>query len=656
MYGYMGKILRINLTEGKVTEDPLDEKVARRFIGGRGLGASILFDELKPGIDPLGPENKLVIVTGVLVGIPIPGSARFIVTAKSPLTGIWGEAPVGGFFGQELKSAGYDIIVIEGEADAPVYLWIHEGEAEIRDASHLWGKLTRDAQRAIIKEVKDERALVGCIGPAGENLVKFASILFGFNHVAGRTGMGAVMGSKKLKAIAVRGTQKPKYANEEKLIELSLQELANKGEKARKGPYWPDALDKYGSNADFEYWQISGRLPTMNFRRCTFPGYKNLTAETVSATILVRTNTCPYCPIPCNRIVQIHQPYEVDPDYGGPEYETTAALGSFCMNDNLAALAKANELCNKYAMDTISTGNTIAFAMECYEKGLITRKDTEGLDLSWGNPEAVVQLTEKIARRQGVGDLLAEGVRGAARKINHGAREFAMHVKGLEIPMHEGRGKKGHGFSYTISNRGACHLQMESDDLFEETLYPEIGIDETIKADRLYAGPEKVKLVKIVNDLFILYDCLPICRWTVYPCGGKRLGTFASIINAATGWDVTIGELMIVGERVCNLERAFNVREGITRKDDVLPKRLMEEPLPDGPYKGETFPKDVLDKMLDHWYALRGWDKETGIPTNEKLKELGLGYAAKELKSLGLLKKMEKKVHRELTNAENDTN
>jgi aldehyde:ferredoxin oxidoreductase len=637
MFGYAGKILRVSLTDEKASEEPLNESTARKFIGGRGLGVKILFDELKRGIDPLGPDNKIVIATGVLTGIPIPGNARHIVMAKSPLTGIWGESSAGGFFGQELKSAGYDAIIIEGRAAKPVYLWLHDGETEVRDASDLWGKLTRDVQRDIIKEVKDDRAVVACIGPAGENLVKFASVFFDFNHVAGRTGMGAVMGSKKLKAIVIRGKQKLKYSNEQKLIDLSLKELANKGENARRGPYWPDALDKYGSNADFIYWQLSGRLPTQNFRMCTFFGHKNLMAETVSATILIRTNTCPYCPIPCNRIVQVHEPYEVDPDYCGPEYETTAALGSFCMNDNLAALAKANELCNKYAMDTISTGVTIAFAMECYEKGLITMKDTEGLDLSWGNPEAIVQLTEKIARRQGIGDLLAEGVRIAAKKIGRGAEEFAMHIKGQEMPMHEGRGKKGHGLSFAISNRGACHLQMESDDLFEETKYPEIGIDETVKADRLYTGPEKVKLVKIVNDLFILYDCLPICRWTVYPCGGRRLEAFAGIINAATGWDVTIGELMTVGERVCNLERVFNIREGITRKDDLLPKRLMEEPLPDGPYKGEVLSKDVLDKMLDYWYELRGWDNKTGIPTREKLEELGLEHAMRQLEQQGLL-------------------
>lgn len=511
----------------------------------------------------------------------------------------------------------------------------------MKDASHLWGKLTRVAQREILRDVNDNRAAIGCIGPAGENLVKFASILFDFNHLAGRTGMGAVMGSKNLKAVAVRGTQKPKYAHSAKIIELSLKELSNKGETARRGPYWPDALDKYGSNVDFRYWQLSGRLPTQNFRRSMFDGYQNVIAETVSSTILIKTNTCPYCPIQCNRIVRVGHPYDVDPDYGGPEYESTAALSSFCMNDSLAVLAKANELCNKYAMDTISTGVTIAFAMECYEKGLLTSKDTDGLDISWGNGDVMLQLIDKIAKRQGIGNLLAEGVRIASKRIGRGAEDFAMHIKGLEMPMHEGRGKKGHGFSFAISNRGACHLQMESDDLFEETLYPEIGIDKSVKADRLYAGPEKVRLVKVVNDLFILYDCLPICRWTVYPDGGKRLETFVQIINAATGWDVTIDELMNIGERVCNLERAFNVREGITRRDDTLPKRLAEDPLPDGPYKGETIGKQVLEEMLDYWYRLRDWDKDSGIPTRRKLEELDLHHAANDLERLGLLGRTE---------------
>ena len=629
----MGKILRANMTDGKVTEERLDEGVARKFIGGRGLGSKILFDELKPGINPLGPENKLVIATGVVTGIPFPGNSCHSVMAKSPLTGIWGEAHAKGFFGPELKFAGYDAIIVEGKAATPVYLWIHDGEVEIKEASHLWGKFTRETQRTIREEVNDERAQIGCIGPAGENLVRFANVLFGFNHVAGRTGMGAVMGSKNLKAIAVRGTSKVRYAHEEKLAELLVNKLADK--EALKGPYWPDGLYKFGSLADLSYWQETGRLPTMNFRKCLFNGHEAVSAETLAESgYVIRHNTCPYCNVGCNRAVKLSSPYEVDPDYAAPEYESLAALSSFCMIDNLPAALKAIELCNKYCMDTISTGVSIAFAMECYEKGMITSEDAEGLDLSWGNHESMVQLVEKIARRQGIGNLLAEGVKRAAEKIGQDSEEFAMHVKGMELPMHEVRGMKGHGLAYATSNRGGCHLQVETDDLFEEQLCPEIGIDEMAFPrecrDKLYAGPEKVKLNKIVGDLFAVFDSLVVCKWTVYPCGGTKVTTLNDIIAAATGWDITINELMNTGERIFNLCRSFNVREGITRKDDMLPKRFTE-PLPEGPLKGEALPRSLLKKMLDSFYKFRGWHRQTGIPTRRKLEELELKYVADSL-------------------------
>ena len=635
----MGKILRVNLTDGKVTKEQLDENVARKFIGGRGLGVKILFEELKPGIDPLGPETKLVVATGVLTGIPFPGNSCHSVMSKSPLTHIWGEAHAKGFFGPELKFAGYDAIIVEGRADTPVYLWIHDEEAEIKDASHLWGKLTREVQKIIKEDVKDDRAQVGCIGPAGENLVRYANVLFGFNHVAGRTGMGAVMGSKNLKAIALRGTSKIRFAHEEKLVDLLLDKLADK--EALKGPYWPDGLYKFGSLADLSYWQATGRLPTMNFRKCLFTGYEAVSGETLAESgYVIRHNTCPHCNVACNRAVKLKDHYEVDPDYASPEYESLAALSSLCVIDNLAATLKAIELCNKYAMDTISTGVSIAFAMECYEKGLITQEDTEGIDLSWGNHESLVQLVEKIARRQGIGDLLAEGVKRAAEKIGRGSEEFAMHVKGLELPLHEVRGMKGHGLAYATSNRGGCHLQVETDDLFEEQLCPEIGIDEKTLPrqcrDKLYAGPEKARLNKIVGDLFALFDSLVVCKWTVYPCGGTKITTLAEIIAAATGWDITVNELMKTGERIFNLCRAFNVREGITRKDDTLPPRFTE-PLPEGPYAGEAFPAEALGKMLDYYYEFRGWSKETGIPTKEKLEELGLRYVAQELENLAIL-------------------
>jgi aldehyde:ferredoxin oxidoreductase len=379
----------------------------------------------------------------------------------------------------------------------------------------------------------------------------------------------------------------------------------------------------------------------MNFRRSLFPEYEAVSAETLAESgYVVRHNTCPYCNVACNRATKTTQPYEVDPEYATPEYESVAALSSMCMNSNLASVLKAIELCNKYSMDTISTGVIIAFAMECYEKGLISKEDTEGLDLTWGNHQALVQLVEKIARRQGIGDLLAEGVKRAAEKLGRGADEFAMHVKGLELPLHEFRGMKGHALAVATSNRGGCHLQVETDDLFETQLCPEIGIDETTiprnYRDRLYAGPEKVKLNKIVGDLFALFDSFVVCKWTVYPCGGTKITTLNDIVAAATGWDITVGELMKAGERIFNLCRAFNAREGITRKDDALPKRFTEA-LTEGPYKGETISNEVFAEMLSYYYEFRGWDKEMGIPSKEKLEELELGYVAEELESLGKL-------------------
>jgi aldehyde:ferredoxin oxidoreductase len=638
MFGYMGRILRVSLTKGESTEEPLEENVARKYIGGRGFGAYILFNELKPGVDPLGPENKLVVATGVVTGIPCPGNSGLNVMAKSPLTGIWGEATAKGHFGPELKAAGYDALVVEGQAETPVYIWIHDGKIQIKEASHLWETPTRKAQETIKTELRDERAQVGCIGAAGENLVKYANIMFGFNHFAGRTGLGAVMGSKKLKAIAVRGTRRTSYAHEEELVDLLMDKLNSK--EALNGPYWPDGLFKYGSLADLGYWQETGRLPTMNFRKCLFPGYDKLTAETLaSSPYIIRNNTCPHCTVGCNRIAKAHDPYTLDPEYTTPEYESTAALSSLCMNDDLVATLKAIELCNKYGIDTMSTGVTIAFAMECYEKGLLTEEDTDGLDLTWGNQDAMLQLIERIARRQGIGDLLAEGSRKAAEKIGDQAEEFAMHVKGMEFPLHDVRGMKGHGLGIATSNRGACHLQVETDDMFEGQLDADIGIDEAAfpkeYRDRLYTGQEKVKIVKIIGDLFAAFDSLVICKWTTYPCGGYKTRTIADVVATATGWDFTVNELIETGERVFNLCRAFNVREGITRKDDTLPQRFTE-PLPEGPYKGEAFAQDEFEKMLDHFYRLRGWNKKTGIPTRDKLESLELRYVADNLEALGM--------------------
>lgn len=623
----MGKILRVNLTTEKIVENKLEEELVKTFLGGRGLGVKILFDELKAGIDPLKFRNKLIFATGPLTGTPFPGNSRYIVMAKSPLTGIWGEANAAGDFGIKLKNAGYDALIIEGEAEIPVYLWIHDCEAEIRDASRLWSKITGDTSKSIIEEVRKMDASVACIGPGGENLVRYACVISDLMRAAGRCGMGAVMGSKKLKAVAVHGTQKIKIADEEGLRELSRIAVKD----SFKG--WGRDLHDHGTASELEILHHTGRLPTKAFRKCTFEGATKITGETMTETILVGSKPCFGCPISCHRVIEVKEPYVVDSSYGGPEYESCAALGSLCMNDNLVAIAKANELCNKYALDTISTGVSIAFAMECYEKGLLTMEDIDGIDLKWGNHRAMIEIIEKIAKREGIGDLLAEGVRRASEKIGRGSEKFALHVKGLELPMHEVRGKKGLGLSYATSVRGACHLQSFHDDFVEldKDLAPEIGLDSKITPrHRLHTGPEKVKMIKMGEDLHCIYNSLIICEFPVWWTSGIRPKTFVSAFASVTGWDVNSKDLMHIGERILNLCKAFNVREGMTRRDDTLPERLME-PLSEGLYKGEAISRDMLSRMLDYYYEFRGWDKETGIPKKEVLERLGLNYVAKEL-------------------------
>jgi len=631
MFGSTGKMLRVNLTDGKSKEEQRSEEDVRKFFGGRCLGAKILFDELKPGIDPLSPENKLVFATGPITGLPFPGNSRFIVMAKSPLTGILGEALAGGFFGPELKFSGYDALIVEGSPDAPVYLWIHDGETEIRDAGHLWGKTTGETEKSIRSEVRDEKARVACIGPGGENLVKYASVMSDVVDAAGRCGMGAVMGHKKLKAIAVRGRGKIKMADPEKFRELAKKAY----DESWKG--WGKALHEHGTDGFLDGYQATGRLPTKNFRRGTFDGYDKIDGLSITNTILVDRKSCFACRNACKRVVKVSEPYAVDPTYGGPEYETAVALGSFCMNNNLGAIAKANELCNKYGIDTISTGVVVAFAMECYENGLLTKEDLDGLDLAWGNHGAIVQLTEKIAKREGIGNLLADGVKIAVEKIGKGADKYAMHVKGLELPMHEPRGKVGLGLSYATSNRGGCHNQVPHDDYWGEgTLVPEIGLDSTLDVDRFYTGPEKAKLVMLGENCRSILNSLVVCYFTspTFSSTGGGAGitvdTMLGLVSSITGWDTTPRELMTVGERAWNLCRAFNVREGITRRDDTLPERLME-PLPDGPCKDKSIPRNVLEKMLDYYYEARGWNKATGIPTRKKLEDLSLKYVADKL-------------------------
>jgi len=635
MFSYAGNILRVDLTKQRLRMEPIPKKDLRKYLGGRGLAAKILFDELKPGIDPLSPENKLIFATGPLTGLTFPASAKYGVIAKSPLTGAWGEAYAGGFFGPELKHAGYDMVIFEGRAESPVFLWIHEGEAEIRDARYLWGKVTGEVQTAIRREVKDEHALVASIGPAGENLVRYATVMSDIIHALGRCGMGAVMGSKKLKAVAVRGSKKIRLYDEDafkKHAKKAYKDLSD----FRLTRGWGIPFT-HGSSGNLAALNESGRLPTQNFRRATFEGAQKITGETMTKEILIGRESCYACGHGCKRVTQAKEPYDVDPSYGGPEYESMAALGSFCMNDNLVSIAKANELCNKYGLDTISTGVNIAFAMECHEKGLIKKEQTEGLDLSWGNDRTIVSLIVKIAHREGLGDLLAEGVKKASEKIGGEAPKYAMHVKGLELPMHEPRGKKGVGLSYATTPKGGDQTEEFHDDSYEDdrNMAPEIGLVPTLIRNRFHTGPDKARCVIIGQNWWSLYHTLVLCLWGHYPMGSS-INNLISAVSSATGWEVTPSELIEVGERVWNLCRVFNIREGMTRKDDTLPERFTEQ-LTNGVCRGESISKEVLQKLLDYYFEFRGWDVETGIPTREKLEELDLGYAADELQRLGKL-------------------
>jgi aldehyde:ferredoxin oxidoreductase len=544
---------------------------------------------------------------------------------KSPLTGGWGEAHAAGFFGPELKFSGFDAIIIEGKASDPVYLWIHDKKAEIRNASHLWGKVIGDVQEIIRKELGDNSIRIASIGPGSENLVRFGCIISDLHRAAGRCGLGAVMGSKLLKAVAVRGKNKVKVSDKEKLISFARKAAEEVMEGKGK------TLRLNGTNSGLDALSASGRLPTYNFRKCSFKDADKITGETVTKVILKKRWACPFCPVACVRIVESKDQYLIDPKYGGPEYETVAAFGSLCMNNNLLAIAKANELCNKFTMDTMSTGVVIAFAMECFEKGLITKKDVDGLDLTWGNHDAIIQLVEKIAKREGFGDILAEGVMRAAKKIGGASDDFALHIKGQELPMHEPRGKKGVGLSYAISNRGACHLQAPHDDDFldKKNLDPKIGLSPKIVMNTMDTGKNKVHLVKTGEEMYSLFDSLIICKNTAFP-SGISIGTLVGIVNSTMGWDMDAMQLKQIGERTINLCRAFNAREGMTRKDDILPKRLME-PLSEGSYVGEAISNYTLDKMLDQYYEMRGWNSKTGLPTKKKLKELNLSYIVKEL-------------------------
>ncbi|MFC1892429.1 aldehyde ferredoxin oxidoreductase family protein [Chloroflexota bacterium] len=608
--GYNGKILRVDLDNGSISVETTDQLFCRQYLGGAGFVTYFLWKELQPGIDPLGPDNKIIFALGPVTGTQIPGSGRNCIGAKSPLTGGIAKSEVGEFWGAELKWAGYDAVIIEGRAGKPVYLWIHDGEASIRDASHLWGRNTKETQQAIRSELGDDRIRVALIGPGGENLVRCACIMNGLYDAAGRGGLGAVMGSKNLKAVAVRGHKAPPVSEPEQVKEFRQWMLANM-RRVRD-------FHEFGTGADMDGFETTGNLPVRNFRDGLFPGVSMIDAKTVRDTIRTGMGACFGCPVRCKKVVQLQEPYPVDPAYGGPEYETLAALGSNCGIDNLKATAKGNELCNAYSLDTISTGSVIAFAMECFENGLLTIKDTEGLDLRFGNYEAMLKTIELIARRQGIGDLLAQGTVQAARKIGRGALTFAMQVKGLETGMHEPRLKTGLGLGYMVNPHGADHCCNMHDTSYvfdwQMKKFRPMGIMEPIPLDEI--DPRKVALFKVIHLKEIILDCLVVCQFLPY-----RHEQVAAITAAVTGWNTGVMEQMKIAERVLTVARLFNVREGFTAADDTLPPRFFQ-PKSDGALADKALDPIRMERARSYYYTLMGWDPHTGVPTPEKLVEL----------------------------------
>ncbi|MCD6325584.1 aldehyde ferredoxin oxidoreductase family protein [Candidatus Bathyarchaeota archaeon] len=606
MFGYAGRILRIDLSTGKTKVSPLSVEYAKKYIGGIGLGMALLLENSEPRVDPLSPENPLILTTGPFSGTMAPtGGNGHAFVAKSPLTNGVGEAKSHGFFGSELKRAGYDAVIFENKAEKPVYVWIDDDSVQLMDAKHLWGKSPKETEDAIREDLGDYYIRVASIGLAGEKLARVAAIINDTTRAAGRTGMGTVMGSKNLKAIAVRGTKDVSVAKPEEFMEF-----VKMMHERMKGP----ATVKYrtlGTPLNVLVHNSLGALPTRNFTNAVFEGAEKVSGEYLNEHFVVKINGCSSCAMRCEHIAVVPEgPYKGTTTR--VEYEPLWSFGPHCGVDRMDAILKAMELCNYYGLDSLSTGNIVGFAMDCYEHGILTKEDTDGLELEFGNAEAMVELVHKIGKREGIGDILAEGVKRAAEKIGKGAEKFANHIKGLEMTGYDIRGLKTAALGYAVSFRGADHNRHGA-----------YGLDLKGTVDRFKVEKGRAKLVIDLENLYTIIDSLIICKFSrgTYYEGFKDLAKYYTLV---TGIEMTPEELERTGERINNLGRLFNIREGFTRKDDHLPPKIMSTPIPDDTVsKGSYITQEELDLMLDDYYATRGWTKE-GVPTLEKLKELGL--------------------------------
>ena len=609
MYGWREKVLRVDLSRGKISEESLNPQICKDYIGGRGVGMHYLLREVNPLCDPLSKENTMFLVAGPLTGTSAPTGARYMVMTKSPLTGAVTCSNSGGFFPAEMKKAGLEMMVIQGKAAEPVYLWIDGEHAELRSASHVWGKTTHDTEEVLLKET-EAKARVACIGPGGERLVKFASIMNERDRTAGRSGVGAVMGSKNLKAIVVRGKGEVPLSDPEGFRKACRTYMDKFQEGIKKAG--PPLLRLHGTPVTVMATQNRGVFPTRNFRQGTFEGWENLHGESLTKKYLVRAKACFSCPIACGRVTRVNEP-PFDGEGEGPEYETVYSLGSCCGVSNLAAVTKANYICNELGIDTITMGATISCAMELSELGYLPEADV-GKRLRFGDAEALVELCRKTGLREGFGDILAEGSLRLAKRYGH--PEFAMVSKGQEFAGYEPRGAQGMGLAYATSSIGASH--MRGDPAYIELL----GVHMTVDPLDWSTKPQ---LVKDWQEVFAVIDSAGLCvffsvRNLTTPTRDIRPAGILELLNAATGAGYDMDSLMRAAERIINAERLFLVKAGFSRKDDSLPPRIVGEPLPDGPAKGMVC---HLEEMLNDYYRLRGWTQD-GIPTDKKLKELGL--------------------------------
>jgi aldehyde:ferredoxin oxidoreductase len=611
--GYTGKTLLVDLTRDKIIIEPTNEEFAATYLGGSGYACRLALDHLASSTEPLSPENVLIFATGPLVGTAAPDSGRHVVCARSPLTRLWGESYSGGVFGAKMKFAGFDVIVVRGRAADPTYISVREGKAELRPAKHLWGEDTTSTQKLIKEELHDRAASISCIGKAGENLVKYAAVMNDWNRAAGRTGMGAVMGSKNLKAVSVSGALKVRTARPEEFMKA----CGNASVFLRENP-GPESFRVAGTAAGATYYNEIGDMPNKYFTGGRFEDSDKIDGVAMKETILTGTTACFGCPIRCGRVITIDKGKYAVGKTDGPEYETLCGFGSNLLCTSMEGISYANELCNRYGIDTISCSVAIGFAYHLYQKGVLSKKDTEGMALEWGDIDPAIELVRMIAERRGLGAVLAEGTREMGKKFH--AEDEAMNVKGLEIPFHDPRAISALAVSYAASPRGACHnfSMAYLIDAFG-FITPELGI---VSTEDRQSNDGKAELAFNSENYRAVYNAMLMCIFATPP-----VQDITDMLMHCTGLKLASQDLLKIGERIIMAKRIMNLRLGATVQDDRLPKHVLK-PLTEGPAAGNV---PDLNRQLKEYYALRAWDPITGHPSQERLQALGIGSLSEYL-------------------------